>query len=175
MACTSLRGILRKFQLRVPALLIVCQPADTLTALVQNKLGFAAYETGERAQYPCPMRRPGMVTRTLAWLGQVIDVGFVGGTVANNYYCETAPSVLPVSRFDFSGQLREEGDIAVKFLRQTTDYCLGRHHLAVDHLEQLHRVDAQLSAQPEDIGAPSRAQSANMLAELIDLRLWHFG
>ena len=60
----------------------------------------------------------------------------------------------PMSRFDFSGQLREEGDIAVKFLRQTTDYCPGRHHLAVDHLKQLHRVDAQFSAQPEDVGGP---------------------
>lgn len=88
---------------------------------------------------------------------------------------ETAPSVLPVSRFDFSGQLREDGDIAVKFLRQTTDYCLGRHHFAVDHLEQLRRVDAQLSTQPEDIGAPSSAQSANMVAEFINFRLWHFG
>jgi hypothetical protein len=87
-----------------------------------------------------------MVTRTLAWLGQVIDVGFVGGTVANNYYCETAPSVLPVSRFDFSGQLREEGDIAVKFLRQTTDYCLGRHHLAVDHLKHLRAIDEHRKA-----------------------------
>jgi hypothetical protein len=80
-----------------------------------------------------------------------------------------------VSRFDFSGQLREEGHIAVEFLRQTTDDCSGRHHLAVDHLKQLHRVDAQLSAQPEDVRAPGRAQSANMLAELIDLRPWHFG
>ena len=81
------------------------------------------------------------------------------------------PVFCPVSRFDFSGQLREEGDIAVEFLRQTTDYCPGRHYLAVDHLRQFHRVDAQF----EDVGAPGRAQSANMLAELIDLRLWHFG
>jgi hypothetical protein len=79
-----------------------------------------------------------------------------------------------VSRFDFSGQLREEGHIAVEFLRQATDYCPGRHNLAVDHLKQLHRVHAQLSAQPEDVGAPGRAQSTNVLAELID-RLWHSG
>jgi hypothetical protein len=50
----------------------------------------------------------------------------------------------------------------VEFLSQTTDDCLGGHHLAVDHLKQLHRVDAQFSAKPEDVGAPSRAQSANM-------------
>jgi hypothetical protein len=80
-----------------------------------------------------------------------------------------------VSRSDFSGQLREEGDIAVEFLRQTTDYCPGRHHLAVDHLKQLHRFDAQLSAQPEHVGAPSRAQIGDVLAELTNFRLWHFG
>jgi hypothetical protein len=65
--------------------------------------------------------------------------------------------------------------VAVEFLRQSLDDRPGRHHLAVDHLKQLHRVDAQLSAQPEDVGPPGRAQSANMLAELIDLRLWHLG
>jgi len=63
---------------------------------------------------------------------------------------------------------------AVEFLRQTTDNFLGRDHLAVDHLKQLHRVDAQLSAQPKDVGAPGRAQIGDMLAELINFRLWHF-
>jgi hypothetical protein len=33
------------------------------------------------------------------------------------------PVFCPASRFGFSGQLREEGDIAVEFLRRTTDYC----------------------------------------------------
>jgi hypothetical protein len=85
------------------------------------------------------------------------------------------PVFSPVSRFDFSGQLREEGDIAVEFLRQTTDYCPGRHHLAVDHLKQLHRVDAQLSAQYEDVRAPGRAQIGDVLTELTNFRLWHVG
>jgi hypothetical protein len=71
-----------------------------------------------------------------------------------------------VSWVDFSGQLSEEGHIAVEFLRQTTDYRSGRHHLAVDHLKQLHRVDAQLSAQTEDVGAPGLAQIRDVLAEL---------
>jgi hypothetical protein len=44
-----------------------------------------------------------------------------------------------VSRFDFGGQLREEGHIAVEFLRQTTDYYPGGHHLAVDHPKQFYR------------------------------------
>jgi hypothetical protein len=83
------------------------------------------------------------------------------------------PVFCPVSRFDFGGQLREEGHIAVEFLRQTTDYCSCGHHLAVDHLKQLHRVDAQFSAQPEDVGAPGRAQNTDMPTELIDLWLWH--
>jgi hypothetical protein len=34
---------------------------------------------------------------------------------------------------------------------QTTDYCPGGHHLAVDHLKQLHRVDAQLHTELEYI------------------------
>jgi hypothetical protein len=33
--------------------------------------------------------------RRLAWLSHSIDVGFVGSKVANNYHCETTPSVLP--------------------------------------------------------------------------------
>jgi hypothetical protein len=47
----------------------------------------------------------------------------------------------PVSRFDFRGQLRQEGNIAVEFLRQATDDCPGRHHLAVDHLKHLRAID----------------------------------
>jgi hypothetical protein len=61
----------------------------------------------------------------------------------------------------------------VEFLRKTNDDCPGRHHRAVDHLKQLDRVDAQLNAQPKDVRVPGRAQSADVLAELIDLRLWH--
>jgi hypothetical protein len=73
------------------------------------------------------------------------------------------PVFCPMSRFHFSGQLREEGDIAVEFLRQTTDDCPGRHHLAVDHLKQLHRVDAQLSRQLEDVRASGAHKSATCL------------
>jgi hypothetical protein len=80
----------------------------------------------------------------------------------------------PVSRFDFSGQLREEGHIPLEFLRQTTDYCPGPHHLAVDYLKQLHQVDAPFGAQPEDIGAPGRAQSGDVIGELIGLSAWAF-
>jgi hypothetical protein len=101
----------------------------------------------------------------------VTMLGSPGARSGTKYHWD----ITPVSRFDFSGQLREEGDIAVEFLCQTTDYCPGRHHPAADHLKQLHRVDAQLSAQPEDVSAPTRAQSANMPTELIDLRLWHLG
>jgi hypothetical protein len=59
-------------------------------------------------------------------------------------------------------------------LRQTTDYRPGRHHLAVDHLKQLHRVDAQFGALPEDIGAPGRAQSGDVIGELIGRSAWAF-
>jgi hypothetical protein len=52
-----------------------------------------------------------------------------------------------VSRFDFGGQLCEEGQIAVEFHRQTTEHCLGRDNLAVNHLKQLYRVHAQLRAE----------------------------
>jgi hypothetical protein len=81
------------------------------------------------------------------------------GNGRGHYRRKITASVLPVSRFDFGGQIREEGDIAVEFLRQTTDYTPRRHHLAVDHLKQLHRVDADISVQPERIRAPGRAQS----------------
>jgi len=81
----------------------------------------------------------------------------------------------PVSWFDFGSQLREEGHIAVEFLGKATDNCLGRDHVAIDHLKQLDRVDAQFSAQLEDVRAPGRAQGTDMPAELIDLRLWHLG
>jgi hypothetical protein len=143
---------------------------------MQNKVGSAGFEAGVNAlstlaQYEITKWSPAGWQR----LGQAINVGFVGGTVADNYPLCTTPAFCSMSRFDFSGQLREEGHIAVEFLRQTTYYCPGRHYLAVDYLKQFHRVDAQFSTQPEDVGAPGRAQSANMLAELIDLRIGHFG
>jgi hypothetical protein len=80
-----------------------------------------------------------------------------------------------VSRFNFGGQLCEEGHIAVELLRQTTDNCSGRDYLAVDHPKQLYRVRAQLSRQLEDVRAPGRAQIGDVLAELTNLRLWHLG
>jgi hypothetical protein len=58
----------------------------------------------------------------------------------------------PVSRFDFSGQLREEGHIAVKFLLQSTYDCLCRHHLAVDHLKA--NDAAYRASQSEDPDLP---------------------
>jgi hypothetical protein len=37
----------------------------------------------------------------------------------------------------------------VEFLRQTTDYGPGRHHLAVDHSKQLYRAHAQPRTEHE--------------------------
>ena len=56
------------------------------TALVQNKVGFAGFEAvvsalSILAQYE--MTRHGH--RKLAWLGQAIDVGFIGYTVVHNF------------------------------------------------------------------------------------------
>jgi hypothetical protein len=79
------------------------------------------------------------------------------------------------SRFDFSGQPREGGHTAVEFLSQTTDYCHGRNHLAVDHVEQLHRVDAQLRPQLVEVGVPGYAESTDVLGKRVDLWLGHGG
>jgi hypothetical protein len=62
----------------------------------QKKVGFAGYEAGISAlsilaQYE--LTRHGH--QRLAWLGQGIDVGFVGSTVVNNYRLDTAPLVTP--------------------------------------------------------------------------------
>jgi hypothetical protein len=65
----------------------------------------------------------------------------------------------------FPGQLREEGQIAVEFLRQTTEDCLGRDHLAVDHPKQLYRVDAQLRTELEYIRTPGHAKVSDVGAE----------
>jgi hypothetical protein len=56
----------------------------------------------------------------------VIDTGSLAHPVANNYYGETTygetkPQCFArVSRFNFGGQLRDEGHIAVESLRHTT-------------------------------------------------------
>jgi hypothetical protein len=62
-------------------------------------------------------------------------------------------------------------DTAVEFLRQTTDYRPGRHHLAVDHVKQLHRVDAQLRPQLVEVGVPGYAGSTDVLGKRVDLWL----
>jgi hypothetical protein len=94
--------------------------------------------------------RFGMVRSCMVWL-----------------YSQGAPKPPLMSGSSLIGTVDVDG--------QTTDYCPGGHHLAVDHLKQLHRVDAQFSAQPEDVGAPARAQIGDVLAELTNFRLWHFG
>jgi hypothetical protein len=71
-----------------------CHGDELPTTLVKNKVAFAGFEAGVSAlsilaQYEMIRH----ARRKLAWLGQAIDVGFVGGTVANNDNCETTPSV----------------------------------------------------------------------------------
>ena len=75
-----------------------------------------------------------------------------------------------VSRFDFGGQLREQGQIAVEFLRQTTEDCLGRDHLAIDHPKQLYRVHAQLRTELEYIRTPGHAKVSDVGAEPVWFR-----
>jgi hypothetical protein len=74
------------------------------------------------------------------------------------------------SWFDFGGQLREKGHITVEFLRQATDNCLGRDHLAVDHSKQLYRVHAQLRTELEYIRAPGHAKISDVGAEPVWFR-----
>jgi hypothetical protein len=64
---------------------------------------------------------------------------------------------------------------AVEFIRHTTDYRPGRHHLAVDHVKQLHRVDAQLRPQLVEVGVPGYAESTDVLGKRVDLWLGHGG
>jgi hypothetical protein len=46
--------------------------------------------------------------------------------------------------FDFGGQLLKVGRVTAEFLRVAADDRLGRHHLAVDRVEQCHGIDAPL-------------------------------
>jgi hypothetical protein len=53
----------------------------------------------------------------------------------------------------------------VELLCQTTDNCLGRDYLAVDHLKPLYRVHAQLSTELEYIRTPRHAKVSDEGAE----------
>jgi hypothetical protein len=61
------------------------------------------------------------------------------------------------SRFDFGGELLQVSRVAAQLLRQPGHDRLGWGHLAVDHLEQLHRIDVQLRPELVDIGVPGHA------------------
>jgi hypothetical protein len=74
------------------------------------------------------------------------------------------------SRLDFVRQLDKVRFIAVQLPRQAGDDLLGWHHLAVDHAQQLHRIDAQFLTQLVNVGVSGHAESANVGAEGIG---WH--
>jgi hypothetical protein len=61
------------------------------------------------------------------------------------------------SGFDCGGELLQVSPVAAQLLRQPGHDRLGGGHLAVDHLEQLHRIDVQLRPELVDIGVPGHA------------------
>jgi hypothetical protein len=74
---------------------------------------------------------------------------------------------------DLRCHILKKPDIRIQFLSQAADDCFGRHHLAINHGQQLSGINSKPLTQLEDVGVGSNASGADVLREFINNWLSH--